>query len=120
MNTGLAVRRAALLLLLAAAASAVHADEGTVIWKNYECGYFILQMKAGYGLYEWAAGPYPNESDVIEGELKEPGEHRVNNKTADVPTTIFLDTFSEKRTAISSRIPGKCKAKPGYVPFEGQ
>ena len=102
------------------AADLAHADEGTVIWKNNECGFFILQMKTGYGLYEWVAGPYPNESDVIEGELKAPGEHRVNNKTADVPTTIFLDTFSEKRAVISSRIPAKCKAKPGYVPFEGQ
>jgi hypothetical protein len=122
MKPGLAVRRATMVLSLVAAAAAnvAHADEGMVIWKNNECGFFILQMKAGYGLYEWVAGPYPNESDVIEGELKAPGEHRVNNKTADVPTTIFLDTFSEKRTVISSRIPAKCKAKPGYVPFEGQ
>ena len=77
-------------------------------------------MKAGYGLYEWVAGPYPNDGDVIEGELKEPGEHRVNNKTADVPTTIFLDTFSAKRAAITARIPVKCKAKPDSIPFEGQ
>jgi hypothetical protein len=122
MNAGFAVRVAAMMFCLGAAAAAnlAHADEGTVIWKNHECGYFILQMKAGYGLYEWAAGPYPNESDVIEGELREPGELRVNNKTADVPTTIFLDTFSEKRATISARIPAKCKVKPGYIPFEGQ
>jgi hypothetical protein len=107
-------------LLAAMAASDAHAEEGTVIWKNYECGYFILQMKGGYGLYEWAAGPYPNDSDVIEGDLKSAGEHKVNNKTADVPTSIYLDTFSVKRSAISARIPAKCKTKPGYVPFEGQ
>ena len=122
MNTRLPVRRAAVMLsLVAAAASNVaRADEGTVIWKNNACGYFILQMKAGYGLYEWAAGPYPNNSDVIEGELKAPGEHRVNNKTADMPTTIFLDMFSEKRAAISARIPAKCRAKPGDKPFVGE
>jgi len=123
MNTRLPVRRAAVMLSLfvaAAAANVAHADEGMVIWKNYDCGYFILQMKAGYGLYEWAAGPYPNDGDVIEGELKAPGEHKVNNKTADVPTTIFLDTFSAKRAAIAARIPAQCKVKPGYVPFEGQ
>ncbi|MBI3528114.1 MAG: hypothetical protein HY067_09090 [Betaproteobacteria bacterium] len=122
MNAGKPARLAAAVLAIVAgtAAGVARADEGMVIWKNNECGFFILQMKAGYGLYEWVAGPYPNESDVIEGDLKAPGEHRVNNKTADVPTTIFLDTFSEKRPAISSRIPAKCKAKPGYVPFEGQ
>lgn len=121
MNAGLAVRRAAVMLSLVAAAAAnvAHADEGMVIWKNYECGFFVLQMKAGYGLYEWVAGPYPNDGDVIEGELKAPGEHRVNNKTADVPTTIFLDTFAAKRAAISARIPAKCKAKPDSIPFEG-
>lgn len=121
MNAVLAARRATMMLALVASAAAnvAHADEGIVIWKNYECGYFVLQMKAGYGLYEWVAGPNPNESDVMEGELRVPGEHRVNNKTADVPTTIFLDTFSDKRAAISARIPAQCKAKPGYKPFEG-
>jgi hypothetical protein len=114
------VVRAAAVLWLVAVAGTAHADEGVVIWKNYDCGYFILQMKASYGLYEWVAGPYPNDSDVIEGELKSAGEHRVNNKTADVPTTIFLNTFSRKRAEISSRIPAKCKTRPGYVPFEGQ
>jgi hypothetical protein len=122
MSMAVAARRAAVVLSLvaAAAADAAHADEGIVIWKNYDCGFFVLQMKAGYGLYEWVAGPYPNDSDVIEGELNAPGEHRVNNKTADVPTTIFLDTFAKKRAPISARIPAKCKARPDYVPFEGQ
>ena len=121
MTSGIALRFAVLLLLMLATAGHVaHAGEGIVIWKNYDCGFFVLQTKAGYGLYEWVAGPYPNESDVIEGELQADGEHRVNNKTADVPTTIFLDTFSEKRAAVSARIPAKCKARPGYVPFEGQ
>lgn len=127
MNAGKPARLAAMALsavvlsiVAGTAADVAHAEDGMVIWKNYECGFFILQMKAGYGLYEWVAGPFPNDSDVVEGEIKAPGEHRVNNKTADVPTTIFLDAFSEKRTAISARIPAKCKAKPGYVPFEGQ
>ena len=121
MNAGVAARCAAVLLSVVAmaAANVARADEGMVIWKNFECGYFILQMKAGYGLYEWVAGPFPNDGDVIEGEMTASGEHRVNNKTADVPTTIFLDTLSAKRAAISSRIPAKCKARPGYVPFEG-
>lgn len=122
MNTRLAALRAAVMLSLVAAAvsTVAQADEGVVIWKNTECGFFVLQMKAGYGLYEWVAGPYPNDSDVIEGELKSPGEHRVNNKSADVPTTIFLDTFSEKRAAISARIPAQCKAKPDDKPFAGE
>jgi len=117
----LTLRRAAAILILATAAAADHAraEQGMVIWKDYDCGFFILQTKTGYGLYEWVAGPYPNDGDVIEGELQAAGEHRVNNKTADVPTTIFLDTFAEKRAPVSARIPRKC-GKPGQRPFEFQ
>ena len=110
-----AATRAAVVLALFASsfANVACAEEGTVIWKNYECGYFILQMKAGYGLYEWVAGPYPNDSDVFEGDLETAGEHKVNNKTADVPTTIFLDTFAKKRVEVSARIPAsRCSALP--------
>ena len=108
----------AMWLCLAMTAGAARAEEGTVIWKNSDCGFFILQMKGGYGLYEWVAGPYPNDSDVFEGELKSAGEHKVNNKTADVPTSVFLDTLSAKRGVISARIPARCKPKPGPS-FEG-
>ena len=118
MNLGRAAL--AIWLCLAMTAVAARAEEGTVIWKNSDCGFFILQMKGGYGLYEWVAGPYPNDSDVFEGELKSAGEHKVNNKTADVPTSVFLDTLSAKRSAISARIPAKCKTRPGSAPFEGE
>ncbi len=120
MNAGAVVVRMSVLVALMTAAHGVLAADGVVIWRNYDCGFFILQTKTGYGLYEWMAGPYPNESDIIEGELQRQGEHRVNNKTADVPTTIFLDTFSAKRGEIAARIPAKCKTRPGYIPFEGQ
>ncbi|HVY06257.1 MAG TPA: hypothetical protein VHB46_09795 [Burkholderiales bacterium] len=118
MSLRIAGRAVVAMLLLAAAAA--HADVGMVIWKNHDCGFFILQMKSGYGLYEWSAGPYPNDGDVLEGELKIAGELKVNNKTADVPTTIFLEAFAPKRAGISPRIPGRCKAKPGDPPFDAQ
>jgi hypothetical protein len=115
-------RLAAAIVLLAgtAAAPAVLADEGMVIWKNHDCGYFILQLKSGYAIYEWLAGPHPNDGDVLEGELKSAGEHRINNKTADLPTTVFLDTYSPNRAVIAPRIPARCKSQPGYIPFEGR
>ncbi len=122
MNPGPAVRFAAtaFALLAAAVANTARADEGMVIWKNSDCGYFVLQVKSGYGLYEWLSGPYPNDGDVIEGDLRSAGERKVNNKTADVPTTVFLEIFARKRAAISARIPERCKGKPGDAPFEAQ
>ena len=102
---------AATLATLMVAASA-HADEGMVIWKNYDCGYFIVQAKAGYGLYQWLAGPHPNDGDVIEGDIKAAGERKVNNKTADVPTTVLVQAFAVKRADIASRKRNGCLSAP--------
>lgn len=111
---------AAAVVLCALYASPALAEQGMVIWKNHECGCFILQMKSGYGIFEWVDGPQPNDGDVLEGDFKSPGERRVDNKTADLPTTILLNAFAMSRTAIAARMPAKCKTLPGYVPFKGR
>ena len=91
-----------------------------VIWKNRECGYFILQMKSGYGIFQWIDGPQTNDGDVLEGDFRSAGERLVDNKTADVPSTILLYAFALNRSAISARMPTKCKTSPGYIPFKGR
>ena len=98
----------------------VRADEGMVIWKNHECGYFIVQAKAGYGLVQWLAGPYPNDGDLIEGDIKSTGERKVNNKTADLPTTVLVNAFAAKRADIAARVPARCKEKTGEPAPESQ
>ena len=101
-------------------ASPALAEQGMVIWKNHECGYFILQMKSGYGIFEWVDGPQPNDGDVLEGDFRSAGERMVANKTADLPTTILLNAFALTRGAIAARMPAKCKKLPGYIPFDGR
>ena len=120
MNVHHAGRLGAATLAILVVVTNAHADEGMVIWKNHDCGYFILQAKAGYGLYQWLAGPHPNDGDVIEGDIKIAGERKVNNKTADVPTTVLVDAFAVKRADIASRVPARCKEKPGDPPPESQ
>lgn len=110
---------AATLAILVVVTSA-HAEEGMVIWKNHDCGYFIVQAKAGYGLIQWLSGPYPNDGDVIEGNIKSTGERKVNNKTADLPTTVLVNAFAAKRADIASRVPARCKDKPGESSPENQ
>jgi hypothetical protein len=110
---------AAAIALCALFASPALAEEGMVIWKNHECGYFILQMKSGYGIFEWVDGPQPNDGDVLEGDFRAAGERQVDNKGVDLPTTIVLNAFALSRSAIAARMPAKCKALPGYIPFEG-
>ena len=101
-------------------ASPALAEQGMVIWKNHECGFVILQMKSGYGIFEWVDGPQPNDGDVLEGDFRSAGERLVANKTADLPTTILLNAFALTRGAIAARMPAKCKKLPGYIPFEGR
>jgi len=110
---------AAAIALYAMFASPALAEQGMVIWKNHECGHFIVQMKSGYGIFEWVDGPHPNDGDVLEGDFRSPGEHRIDNKTVDLPATILLNAFALSRSAIAARMPAKCKALPGYIPFEG-
>jgi len=111
---------AATIVLCALFASPALAEQGMVIWKNHQCGYLILQMKAGYGIFQWIDGPQPNDGDVLEGDFRSPGERLVENKTADLPTTILLNAFALSRSAIAARMPKKCKASPGYIPFKGR
>ena len=102
MNPGAVVCRMTVLLALMTATHRAHAAEGVVIWRNYDCGFFILQTKAGYGLYEWVAGPYPNESDVIEGEL----QSRENTGSTTRPPMCrqpFSSTLSRRNAAIFPR-----------------
>lgn len=110
---------AAAVVLCALYASPARAEQGMVIWKNRECGYFILQMKSGYGIFEWMDGPQPNDGDVLEGDFRSAGERLVDNRTADLPTTILLNAFALSRSAIAARMPANCKVLPGYVPFKG-
>ena len=111
---------AAAVVFCALFASPALAEQGMVIWKNHECGYFILQMKSGYGIFEWVDGPQPNDGDVLEGDFRSAGERLVANKTIDLPTTILLNAFALTRGAIAARMPAKCKKLPGYIPFEGR
>lgn len=122
---GAALRRAgrqavAATVLCALFASPALAEQGMVIWKNHECGCFILQMKSGYGIFEWVDGPQPNDGDVLEGDFRSAGERLVANKTIDLPTTILLNAFALSRDAIAARMPAKCTKLPGYIPFDGR
>ena len=119
-RAGRRVAAAAAVALCALFACPALAEQGMVIWKNRECGYFILQMKSGYGIFQWIDGPQTNDGDVLEGDFRSAGERLVDNKTADVPSTILLYAFALNRSAISARMPAKCKTSPGYIPFKGR
>lgn len=85
------------------------AAQGTVIWKNQDCAYFILQTSKGYGLFEWMAGGALRDGDVIEGEVNARGTLQLYNKTADLPVTAFSAAWSEKRSEVEKDVPSRCR-----------
>jgi hypothetical protein len=89
-------------------AGSVAAAQGTVIWKNQDCGFFILQTSKGYGLFEWVAGGALRDGDVIEGEVNAKGTLQLYNRTADLPVTAFSTARSSKRTEVEKDIPSRC------------
>lgn len=84
------------------------AAQGTVIWKNQECGYFILQTARGYGLLEWMAGAAPHDGDVIEGDIEVKGAQEFHNRTADLPVTAYVAARSPRRSEVEKSIPARC------------
>lgn len=85
------------------------AAQGTVIWKNKDCAYFILQTARGYRLFEWMAGAVPNDGDVIEGDMETKGVLHFHNRTADLPVTAFITAGSKRRSEVEISIPQRCQ-----------
>ena len=93
-------------LLLAEPASAL---QGTIIWKNQECAYFILQTPKGYSLIEWVAGATLQDGDVIDGDMNAPGTLQLYNKTADMPVTVYVAARAPKKNEVEKDIPPRCR-----------
>lgn len=85
------------------------AAQGTVIWKNQDCAYFMLQTSKGYALFEWVAGGALRDGDVIEGEVNDRGTLQLYNRTADLPVTAFSAALSSKRSEVEKNIPSRCR-----------
>ncbi len=85
------------------------AAQGTVIWKNQDCAYFILQTSKGYSLFEWVAGGALRDGDVIEGEVNAEGTQQLYNRTADLPVTGFMTAQSRKRSEVEKDVPPQCR-----------
>jgi hypothetical protein len=95
-------------LWLGAAGSAA-AAQGTVIWRNADCGYFVVQASRSYILFEWVSGATPREGDVIDGELKNSGTLQMHDRTADLPIAGFVAARASTSSEVEKKIPEKCR-----------
>ena len=64
---------AALFTVSIAFATMAAAEQGTVVWVDPSCSYFIVNLGQQFGIYEWRAGSAPNEGDIIDGNLTAAG-----------------------------------------------
>jgi hypothetical protein len=113
------MRLLALALALAAAAPALAQDkleEGSVIWHDRRCAFFIVQSPWGFTLFEYLNGPWPSIDDVIEGKLEGFGMRNVVNRTVDNQTTVvYSEISSTSKKWVGGKIPGFCKRKKDFL-----
>lgn len=86
---------------------------GTVIWKHQGCAHFIVQTQRAYLLFEWISGGWPNDGDVLEGELDSAvgssGTLQLHNLTADLPVTVFPVARAVQRRELQAGLPADCR-----------
>jgi hypothetical protein len=107
---------AALVPLASAAAPNQTVEEGTVLWKDDRCAFFIVQTPGGFTLFEWMSGPRPNPGDRIEGPLEGFGPRNVINKTAQEQVTLaYTEVHSTSKKWVGNKIPRFCRRRKDFL-----
>jgi hypothetical protein len=90
------------------------ADDGTVLWYDPTCRYFVLQLpegSEGFGLYEWKSGPEPKEGNVISGNLLGGPELAVADQASGTQMAVIHWGDAKKQDVLVRHSPDWCKSK---------
>jgi hypothetical protein len=90
------------------------AEDGTVVWYDPTCRYFVLQLPEGtegFGLYEWKSGPEPKEGGVISGNLLAGPELEVADKGSGAQMIVVHWGDAKKQDVLVRHSPDWCKSK---------
>lgn len=93
---------------------AVKQTQGTLIWRDDSCYFFVLRTPHGFGLYEFLGGPSPLVGNVFEGALEGFGTRRITNATAGKPTMVYSETFTDTKSQMQKKIPRQCRKKKEF------
>jgi hypothetical protein len=88
--------------------------QGTLIWRDDSCFFFVLKTPEGFGLYEFLGGPSPMVGHVFEGKLTGFGGRKLMNVTQGKPTMAYSETFTDTRKQMEKKIPRQCRKKKGF------
>jgi hypothetical protein len=104
----------ALLALAGAINFEARAAEGTVVWYDPTCRYFVLQLpegSEGFGLYEWKDGPEPRQGSVISGDLLAGPELDVTETGSGQRMAVLHWGDAKKQDVLVRHSPDWCKSK---------
>ena len=107
---------AALATLLAPLTGAAEDQitQGTLIWRDDSCFFFVLKTPEGFGLYEFLGGPSPMVGHVFEGKLTGFGRRKLLNVTEGKPTMAYSETFTNSKSQMEQKIPRQCRKKKSF------
>ena len=92
--------------------------QGTLIWRDDSCFFFVLKTPEGFGLYEFLGGPSPMVGHVFEGKLDGFGGRKLMNVTEGKPTMAYSETFTDTKKQMEKKIPRQCRKKKGFEALE--
>ncbi len=92
--------------------------QGTLIWRDDSCFFFVLKTPEGFGLYEFLGGPSPMVGHVFEGKLTGFGGRKLMNVTEGKPTMAYSETFTDSKRQMEKKIPRQCRKKKGFEALE--
>jgi hypothetical protein len=91
-------------------------EQGTVLWWDKTCSFFLVQTPSGFTLFEWMNGPKPEPGHLMEGPLEGFGPRNLINKSVeDQITFAYTEVHSTSKKWVANKIPGFCKRKKGYL-----
>jgi len=111
MRTSIAALALASAACLCGQASA---DEGTVVWYDPTCRYFVMQLpegSEGFGLYQWKGGTEPKEGMVIAGEILGGPELDVTDAGSGQSMAVVHCGDAKKQELLVRYSPDWCKSK---------
>ena len=101
-------------LVLAGLTGPAAAEEGSVVWFDPTCRYFVLQLPEGtegFGLYEWKQGREPKEGMVITGSILGGPDLTATDKASGEPLTLVHWGDAKKAEVLVRHSPDWCKSK---------
>jgi hypothetical protein len=102
------------LVCAAALAGPAVAAEGTVVWYDPTCRYFVMQLpegSEGFGLYEWKDGPEPKQGSIVTGDILGGPELTVTEAASGQTMEVVHWGDAKKQETLVRHSPDWCKSK---------